>query len=655
MDLSVFNKISNLITWLNDRTAEYDEGHPTVSDQEWDDKYFELEELENQSGIILPNSPTQKIQEPRIQEEIINGIVVDNLRKVEHNHPMLSLAKTKSLFDVLGFLDGKKFVGMAKMDGLTCSLKYNHGRLVSAETRGNGVVGEDISHNANVINTIPKIINYKDELVVDGEVISTYDNFKNFAGWFKNPRNFAAGSIRLLDANECAKRGLEFIAWDLIKGYDEENSFSKRLELLEKLGFKIVPKFFSENIQEVVDYIEGQARILSYPIDGIVFRFDDVEYGKSLGQTSHHFNNALAYKFYDEIAVSKLEDIEWTMGRTGALTPVAVFKPIEMDGSTVSRASMHNLSTMEELLGTPYVGQDVQVFKANMIIPQISNAVKELQDGVEYKFIHPAEFCPICGERTKIKVNGDVKELICPNENCAGKIVNRFDHFVGKKGLDVKGLSKTTIQKLIDWGYLKDLHDIFELYNYKLEWGKKPGFGIKSVENILKAIEESKTTTLEKFISSLGIPLIGSTVSKEICAKVDSYEDFRNKCLTHFNFMTWDGFAESKTESLWHYDFEEANKIYKYLTIIQEKKEDVSLTLNGKTIVITGRLNEFKNRAELQKAIEARGGKVVNSISKKTDMLINNDVESDSTKNKAAKASGVPIISESEFKAKFID
>ena len=324
-----------------------------------------------------------------------------------------------------------------------------------------------------------------------------------------------------------------------------------------------------------------------------------------------------------------------------------------MDGSTVSRASLHNLSVMEETLGIPFVGQEVQVFKANMIIPQISKAEKpeEKPDHI----IPLIEKCPICGEPVEIKINGEVKELYCPNPNCAGKLVNRFDHFIGKKGLDVKGLSKASIEKLIEWGWLKDLHDIFELHNYKMEWGKKPGFGAKSVSNILKAIETSKTTTLDKFISSLGIPLIGSTVSKDICTKVSSYEEFRNKCLTHFNFSKWDGFADSKTQSLWNYDFTEANKIYEYLTIIQQEKEEILATLANKVIVITGRLNEFKNRAELQKAIEDRGGKVTSSVSKKTDFLINNDIDSDSSKNKSAKSLGIPIITEADFKAQFID
>lgn len=672
----IFNRMTNLISWLNERTIEYNNGRPTVSDQEWDNKYFELKELEKQSGFSFSNSPTQKVNPVSIfpsqssstlhftsavkplviQTEEPKYVTLPKLSKREHNHPMLSLDKTKEIIDIINFLGNHEYIGMAKMDGLTCSLRYVNGRLVSAETRGDGIVGEDVTHNARVIKDIPNKIDYTDELVIDGEIISTYSNFNNFAGWFKNPRNFAAGSIRLLNSRECENRQLKFIAWDVIKGYDDITRFSEKLLAISELGFETVPMCYNFDVQDVIDNIKNQARINDYPIDGIVFKFEDIEYGKSLGQTSHHFKNALAYKFYDEIFTSTLEAIDWTMGRTGVLTPVAVFKPVEMDGSTVSRASLHNLSTMEDLFGgVPYVGQQVQVFKANMIIPQISKTERKIEDNVEYQFLPALDVCPICGEKTKVRKNGDVKELFCPNPNCAGKIINQFDHFCGKKGLDIKGLSKATLEKLSDWGWIKDLHDVFELHNYKMEWGKKAGFGAKSVTNILNSIEAARTTTLDRFISALGIPLIGSTVAKDICTRIKNYEEFRNKCLTHFDFTQWGGFAESKTESLWNYDFSEANKIYEYLTIIQEEKEETSLTLNGKTIVITGRLTEFKNRNELQKAIESRGGKVTGSISKRTDYLINNDINSESSKNKSAKEYGIPIITEADFKAQFID
>ena len=646
--------INEAILWLNDRSIEYEKGHPTVSDKEWDDKYFQLKDaLSNHvvtDDAVLHINPVEQVN------PAFNLDTISELKRVEHNHEMLSLDKTKSIFSVLDFLQNHDYCAMAKMDGLTCSLRYVNGRLVSAETRGNGFVGEDVTHNAQVISTIPKTIDYTDELIVDGEIISTYQNFEKFNGLYKNPRNFAAGSIRLLDPRECAARGLTFIAWDVIEGFNDINTFIDKLDALGKLGFKIVPWSVDNDLQQVVDNVKNEASLNSYPIDGVVFKFNDIEYGKSLGKTSHHFKNAIAYKFYDELMVSYLEDIEWTMGRIGTLTPVAVFQPIEMDGSTIQRASLHNLSVLKDLLGVPYKGQEVQVFKANMIIPQISEAIKiNPTEDYEYEPIPFPTVCPICGETLEVITNDDVMNYYCPNPNCAGKAVNQFDHFCGKKGLDIKGLSKATLEKLLDWGWIEKFHDIFLLSQYKKEWGKKPGFGAKSVENILNAINASKTTTLEKFISSLGIPLIGSTVSKDICKHVNSYEDFRNKCLTHFNFTQWEGFADSKTQALWDYDFTEANKVYDLLTIVEDEKSDVKLTLEGKVIVITGRLNQFKNRNELQKAIEERGGKVVGSISKKTSYLINNDIKSDSAKNKSAKELGIPIITEAEFKEQFID
>ena len=646
--------INEAILWLNDRSIEYEKGHPTVSDKEWDDKYFQLKDaLSNHvvtDDAVLHINPVEQVN------PAFNLDTISELKRVEHNHEMLSLDKTKSIFSVLDFLQNHDYCAMAKMDGLTCSLRYVNGRLVSAETRGNGFVGEDVTHNAQVISTIPKTIDYTDELIVDGEIISTYQNFEKFNGLYKNPRNFAAGSIRLLDPKECAARGLTFIAWDVIEGFNDINTFIDKLDALGKLGFKIVPWSVDNDLQQVVDNVKNEASLNSYPIDGVVFKFNDIEYGKSLGKTSHHFKNAIAYKFYDELMVSYLEDIEWTMGRIGTLTPVAVFQPIEMDGSTIQRASLHNLSVLKDLLGVPYKGQEVQVFKANMIIPQISEAIKiNPTEDYEYEPIPFPTVCPICGETLEVITNDDVMNYYCPNPNCAGKAVNQFDHFCGKKGLDIKGLSKATLEKLLDWGWIEKFHDIFLLSQYKKEWGKKPGFGAKSVENILNAINASKTTTLEKFISSLGISLIGSTVSKDICKHVNSYEDFRNKCLTHFNFTQWEGFADSKTQALWDYDFTEANKVYDLLTIVEDEKSDVKLTLEGKVIVITGRLNQFKNRNELQKAIEERGGKVVGSISKKTSYLINNDIKSDSAKNKSAKELGIPIITEAEFKEQFID
>jgi DNA ligase (NAD+) len=416
------DNLNEKIAWLNARNAEDEKGHPTVSDKEWDDVYFGLKKIMPKT-LDIPANPITSVS------PTFNQTAVNELLKIEHNHEMLSLDKTKSMFEVLAFLNNHDYIAMAKMDGLTCSLRYVDGKLVSAETRGNGYIGEDITHNARVINTIPKNIDYEGELVVDGEVISTYANFESFIGLYRNPRNFAAGSIRLLDSRECAKRGLTFIAWDLIKYNEEFTTFMEKLIKLEELGFKVVPWSVDNDLAKVVENIQSEASLRSFPIDGVVFKFNDLAYGDAQGKTTHHFKNAIAYKFYDDLYPAVLRSIEWTMGRTGVLTPVAIFDPIEMDGSIVSRASLHNVSTMEEILGKPFDGEEIQVFKANMIIPQVSSANKEPGDNPKY--IKMIEKCPICGEKLEIRVNGDVKELYCANENCAGKLLNQFDHFCG--------------------------------------------------------------------------------------------------------------------------------------------------------------------------------------------------------------------------------
>jgi DNA ligase (NAD+) len=361
-------EIRNKINYLNERTSEYDIGHPTISDAEWDKVYFELDKLEKEYQIYFNDSPTQTI----------NYQVVSSLEKIAHNHEMLSLEKTKSLEEIKDFLGAVPYLAMCKMDGLTCSLKYENGELVSAETRGDGKVGENILHNAKVIPTIPKSIPYKETLVIDGEIICTYHDFENFSSIYKNPRNFASGSIRLLDSKECSTRKLKFVAWEVIEGLDFSNLHEKLSYLREELGFVTVPWVsasaeFATMADWAVSVLPTEAEKCGYPIDGLVFKFTDIEYGKSLGQTSHHFKNAMAYKFYDEVATSTLISIDWTMGRTGVLSPVAVFEPIELEGSTINRASLHNISIMEELSGGfERVGDTLHIFKANQIIPQIS-------------------------------------------------------------------------------------------------------------------------------------------------------------------------------------------------------------------------------------------------------------------------------------------
>lgn len=648
-----------LIEKLNYYTMLYDKGTPAISDKEWDDLYFQLKKEEEKTGIIYPDSPTQSIYYTTVAQ----------LNKVEHNHPMLSLDKTKNIDEVDTFLHNNSFVGMFKMDGLTCSLTYEDGKLIQAETRGNGLIGEDIFHNVKVIKNIPQVIPYKDKICVDGEIICRKDNFEPFAEEYKNPRNFAAGSIRLLSSQECSRRNLSFIAWEMIEGYEDITDFSQRLIQLDSLGFEIVPFVFMERgqAQDVLYIFENQFKEEHniYPIDGYVFKFNDVEYGKAQGQTGHHFKNAIAYKLYDELYDTKLKYIQWTMGRTGVLTPVAVFEPVDIDGSTIEKASLHNVSVMRQLLGDcAYFGEPLKIYKANQIIPQIAEAGPKYDYG--YVIGHGGvsahdviERCPICGGEVEYITSSDgVINAYCSNPHCEGKLINRLDHFCGKKGLDIKGISKATFEKLIDWGWLGNIEEVFSLSNFRNEWITKPGFGIKSVDKMLQSIEDAKHTTLDAFISAIGIPLIGRAVAKDLINYFETYEDFRNAIKDKtYNFAILDNFGEEMNYNLKNFDYSEFDRISKFLIFESSivNNNIINNNLEGKTIVITGKLTNFKNRAELKSVIESHGGKVVDSISAKTDMLINNDINSTSSKNKAAQARNIPILSEADFISQYIE
>ena len=644
-------KLLNLIDLANNLARDYESGHPTVSDKEWDDLYFQIQELEEKLGIYYKHSPTQHIPYD----------VVNQLNKVEHGHKMLSLQKTKDLSEIEKFLDNRDSLIMLKMDGLTCSLTYIDGELVSAETRGNGIVGEDVLHNALQIRSIPNYIpKISGKLVVDGEIICTAKNFEMFASDYKNSRNFAAGSIRLLDSKECAKRKLSFVAWDVIEGLDEYDLLSERFSHIRNYGFDIVPYCFypawdandeQVSLDTMIDHLKIRAEEFGYPIDGAVAKFNSISYGKTLGETSHHFKNAMAYKFYDETYETELIDIEWTMGRTGVLTPVAVFKPIDIDGSTVERASLHNVSIMIETLhGYGWKGQKVEVFKANMIIPQIASAELD-DDRCKYYFERVME-CPVCGHEVILKNDNGTTFAVCSNDTCEGKLINRLDHFCGKKGLDIKGLSKATLEKVIDWGWVSNRHRLFMLKYYRDEWINKPGFGEKSVDKILTAIETASNTEFHQYLSSLGIPLIGVSASKELAKHFKNYAALRIAMENDFKFYELPNFGIEMHNALYNYDWLEADAMIGEHSVtfkdsITETVQDTSL--DGLTFVITGKLNHFKNRDAIKDKIESLGGKVTGSVSKNTSYLINNDKDSTSSKNKSAKSLGIPILSEEDF------
>lgn len=639
-------KIKDTVKLLNDATVAYDAGHPIMSDKHWDDLYFWLESAEQTCKFILPESPTQSIHFCK---------KVDKLEKKKHNHLMLSLDKTKDINAVKSFLGKEDWIVMLKMDGLTCSLTYEDGRLVAAETRGNGEVGENILHNAMVVESIPKRIHLMGTVVIDGEIICTYQNFQAFANndprnndGYMNPRNFAAGSIRLLDAAECTKRDLTFVAWDMIKGVDEL-TLSQKLTDLNTLGFVTVPFVTHAELNEtLVSNLKKIANTYSYPIDGLVFKYNNCEYYQSLGATNHHFRGGLAYKFYDETYETTLRDIEWTMGRTGVLTPVAIFDPLEIEGSEVSRASLHNISIMKEL-GIKEKDCTISIFKANMIIPQVSEVVEEFYG----EPIQIPAVCPICGGITKvIQSDSGTETLVCDNPQCQGKLINIIDHYCSKKGLDIKGLSKATLEKLIDWGWVSKVSDIYELHTFAADWKKKSGFGEKSVNKILNAIETSKNCELWQFISAIGIPEIGPNVAKILAKNFSTWGQFREAVKTS-TFYQLNGFGIEMDNYIRTFDYTEADKCFEYLDILTQEKQESNVNMDGLTFVITGKLHNYKNRDALVQVIEFHGGKVVGSISKKVSYLINNDINSNSAKNNAAKAANIPIISEEDFIRQF--
>lgn len=637
------SSIRQLIEYLNYCTSLYDAGTPIISDKEWDDKLLELQQLEEKTGIYYPDSPSVSV--PFVQ--------VSALKKVTHNHPMLSLPKSK---DLAVFDPTKGYIAMPKMDGLTCSLRYVDGVLVSAETRGDGHIGEDVLHNVLAVKNVPGLIGYKDELIVDGEIICKYQDFEPFAEQYKNPRNFAAGSIRLLNNQESANRNLSFIVWDVIKGYDEEKSLLSRLGLVSTLGFECVFNVeVGVNDPEItVSIIKSVAHSYGYPIDGIVLKIDDYDKRMAEEGTAHHLGGAIAYKFYDEEYPTVLRGIDWTMGRTGELTPVAVFDPVDTDESIIERASVHNISIMTELAGGSEwrIGDELMVAKMNQIIPQITKWIP----GAGELLTIPA-VCPVCGGETQIQTSDSgVQTLVCTSPMCSGKLVNRLDHFCGKKGLDIKGLSKATLTKLTDWGWIDNINDIPKLEKYKSQWVKKPGFGEKSVQNILNAIGASlETADLAKFITALGIPLIGSTIAKEIAKREITYTKFREDVKNRIAFSDWAGFGPEMQQALWDFDYTNADFFYEsYLSHYEaptqiEERIETPQTFEGKTFVITGKLQNFKNRNEMKEVIEAHGGKVVESVSSKTSYLINNDIDSTSSKNVTARKLGTPIITEKEL------
>ena len=647
-------RIKELVEQLNyHRDLYYNKSRPEISDFEFDNLFDELSALEKETGFILATSPTQTV----------GYEVKSSLSKVTHNHPMLSLDKTKSVDDVIKFLDGRDGVVMAKMDGLTCSLRYLNGELVSAETRGNGEVGEDILHCAKTIKNIPLKINCLDEVIIDGEVIITFDDFNMINAnlpegqKYRNPRNLASGSIRQLDSSVAAKRDMKFIAWKLVKGFDN-NSFIERLGFVDKIGFEVVPLFavlngHANKSNYLISLIKTACKNMGYPIDGCVFGYDDIAYGESLGATGHHLRSQLAFKFYDEVYETKLLYIDWTLGRTGQITPTAVFEPVEIDGTTVERASLHNVSILIKL--DLHVGDTIEVFKANMIIPQVKRNVSADERyalGIEPDYIAIPSICPVCGGNAELVRDNDTTVLMCSNPDCSGKLLGRFAHFVSKKGMNIDGLSEATLELLISNNYIREFKDIYALSTHSNELAHLPGLGTKSVEKLLQSIEKSREVKLENFICALGIPNIGLTASKTIAkyCNGDVYAWFN----AFFNDVDWtmlDDFGSVMAHNIEEYlkshvaDVERLADEMKF--IAYENNQVINNQFTDKTLVVTGKLNHF-TRDTINEKIASLGAKTAGSVSKKTDYLITNEA-SGSSKYKKAMELGVPVITEEEF------
>ena len=639
-------RIKELVDILNKASkAYYQDAKEIMSNFEYDALYDELVQLEKDTGIVLANSPTVNV----------GYEVVSELPKEQHESPMLSLDKTKEVSVLADFAGDKKSLLSWKLDGLTVVLTYEQGKLFKAVTRGNGEIGEVITNNAKTFKNIPLSIPYEGRLVLRGEAIIKYSDFEKInreiedaQAKYKNPRNLCSGSVRQLNSEITAKRNVNFIAFALIsaENVDFKNSIEQQYLWLEQQGFEVVERkeVTSSNMEETVKYFAEKIKEYDYPSDGLVLMYDDIEYGLSLGRTAKFPRNGIAFKWEDEQAETTLEYIEWSPSRTGLINPVAVFKPVELEGTTVTRASVHNISIMEELkLGD---GDTIKVYKANMIIPQISENVTK-----SGKCVIP-EICPACGERTEIKNDHGVKTLYCPNKQCPAKHVKLYSLFVSRNAMNIDGLSEETLEKFIDAGYIHEFADIFNLSRYQKEIVETPGFGQKSYDNLIDSLNKAREVELHALLYSLGIPNIGVANAKLIC----KYFNNDIEKITHATaeeLVKIDGIGDKMAVKFVEYfadkeNIKKFNNLLNELTIIKEENNEEQ-NMAGLNFVVTGSVERFANRNEVKDYIEKRGGKVTGSVTSKTNYLINNDLLSNSSKNKKAKELCIEIINEEQF------
>lgn len=657
--VNVINEMRCLIDKINKASeAYYLHDAPIMSDKEYDDLCDKLERLEADTGFVLSSSPIHKVQ----------GMLLDGLEKVEHTKPMLSADKTKDMDEIKRFIADQDVVQSWKLDGLTVVARYYQGKLQRAITRGNGEIGEDVTEAFKHCINIPLAIPVYEELEVRGECVISWDNFNKINEGleepYSHPRNLAAGSLRSLDTNVAKDRFLEYKAFELVEYNGEHMDVFTSFTFLSALGFDVVEHYnvCSSNFAAVDEAFFNPERC-DYPVDGTIYKYDSYKYGESLGTTAHHPLNMIARKWQDDVYETELVDIDWTMGKTGVLTPTAMFKPVEIDGSIVERASVHNLSILNQL--DLRRGDRITVYKSNMIIPQVFENIdaKNREDaGIQkpdWNENIPA-CCPYCGYDTTISTENSTSVLVCENQSCSGKKIGKLAHFCSRDAMNIEGLSESKIARLSDLGFLSEFSDFYTLKSkFYDEIVALDGFGKKSADNLMDAIEKSRHTTLDRFIYALCIPYIGRTASKTISKRFGG--DFRyfyyEAAIENFDFTTLDGFGDVMANSISDYincivpnNAMMMVDLSKHMDFqVPERKDDIEQCFEGKTFVITGSLEHFSNRNEAKKMIEDRGGKVSGSVSKNTSYLVNNDIESTSGKNKKAKELGIPIISEKKL------
>lgn len=631
------NRIKELVDVLHKASiAYYKDDNPVMSDKQYDDLYDELESLEKETGLILAGSPTQKVQ----------GYILDGFRKVQHSKPMLSVAKTKDVGEIKKFLkgliSGNGFYCSYKLDGLTTVVKFENGKFIQGITRGTGEVGEDVTEQCKFIPNLPMLIPTNEYVELRGETVVSYDEFHRVNASlekpFSHPRNMASGTLRNLDLNVVKQRRLSFVVFEVVSPIFKNKW--EGLEVVRDWGFEVV----NCGRGSVDDLAEAmQPEFYKYPVDGLVFEINDYDLSKSMGATQHHEGCRMALKWADDLYETTLIDIEWQTSRTGLINPVAVFSPVDLDGAITTRATLHNLSYIEDLeLG---VGDTIQIYRANMVIPKVHNNLTR-SNTWEYP-----KTCPTCGYPTEVHNENGSKTLHCTNPACKAKLINRLVNFVSRKCMNIDGLSEETLTKFVEWGWIKNLFDIYNLTPHYIELSKANGFGTRSVKKLQEAIENSKNVELDHFIAALSIPGIGTSQAKELAKKFKIWAAFDEAGHGSYDFSTLDGFGEIANKNIhnWFYNMYQEDRIpqlVRNLHFIDSNDNEINNSLKGMTFVITGSLNHFENRDALKRELESRGAKVSGSVSAKTDFLVNNDINSTSSKTKKAMQLNIPIVNE---------